>query len=313
MPGGPIDQAPRWGASHRRDVRRRSAHVCLLLLFMISSAPSNAAAARIVAVISSSLPPYVQALEGFRETVGAPFATMDLTQSAAHFDTDTEVVVAFGGKAAVGRYPNSAALVYCMAPGTNLAAGGSGKGPVRVHMLPHPGALIAGLKTIQPSASRLAVIWSSDGIESYLDRLRDEARAGGIEVLLERAVGNDLPSSLRRILRQRPDALWLPPDPLLVNPEAFSLLKGFTWSNRIPFYAPSDGLVERGAVASVACNFREIGRAAGRAARVALAGRIRDGEVYPERIETSMSVSAAAACGLSIPPDVLRRADRVYP
>ena len=151
-------------------------------------------------------------------------------------------------------------------------------------------------------------------VGAYIKTMREEAALGGIELLVERVErGRDLPSSLRDVIRKKPDALWLPADPLLVNPESFAILKGFTWSNRIPFYAPTDGLVGRGAAAAVSCDFREIGRTAGRAARLALTGKEIPSDFFPERILMTFNLSAAASCGLRIPADVLKRADRVYP
>jgi hypothetical protein len=251
-------------------------------------------------------------LDGFRETVGAEFAVIDLSKGPAELDSRTRVVVTFGGKAAVGRYPENATLIYCMAPGTHLSDRDPDHQPIRVHMLPHPGAVVAGIQAIQPSATRVVVLWSSAGMESYLQQLRREADATGLSILLEHVRSGDLPSTLRGMIQEKPDALWLPPDPLLINPESFAVLKGFTWSNRIPFYAPSDGLVERGAAASVSCDFREVGRAAGRAARMVLSGRPTAAEVFPERVTKSFNLSAAAACGLSIPPAIHRSADRIY-
>jgi putative tryptophan/tyrosine transport system substrate-binding protein len=286
----------------------------LVALLGLLSPSAAAAQPNVVALLSSRLGPYSEALEGFRETIGVPFTVSDLSEGAARVGARTRVVVAFGGKAALSTFPRGAALVYCMAPGTQVPEN-SNEGPrIRIHMVPPPAALLDRLKTIQPGVKRIAVIWSSDAMDSYIKTMRDDAERIGIELLVERVEGGrDLPSSLRDLIKKRPDALWLPADPLLVNPESFSILKGFTWSNEIPFYAPTDGLVERGAAAAVSSDFREIGRTAGRAARLVLTGKEIPPDFFPERILMSFNLSAAASCGLRIPADVLKRADRVYP
>jgi hypothetical protein len=289
----------------------------LLITALLTALPTHSIAAvrpDVVAVLSSHLGPYSEALEGFRETIGTPFTLSDLSDGGAGVGARTKVVVAFGGKAALTSFPRATALIYCMAPGTSVAESGKESPRVKVHMLPNPAALLARLKTIQPGVKRLAVIWSSDAMSAYIETMRADAARSGIELLVERVEGGrDLPSSLRDVIKKKPDALWLPADPLLVNPESFAILKSFTWSNGIPFYAPTDGLVERGAAAAISCDFREIGRTAGRAARLVLTGKQIPADLFPERILMSFNLSAAASCGLRIPAEVLKSADRVYP
>jgi ABC-type uncharacterized transport system substrate-binding protein len=135
-----------------------------------------------------------------------------------------------------------------------------------------------------------------------------------VQILAEKVQGpGDLPDHLRHLVGERADALWLPPDPLLVNAQNFTALKEFSWANDVPFYAPNDGLVEKGAVASVSSSFREIGRAAALAALAARSGPVGHKEVHPEKSETTVNLSAATQSGLRTAQDVLRKADRVLP
>ncbi len=121
----------------------------------------------------------------------------------------------------------------------------------------------------------------------------------------------DLPDHLRRLVAHRADALWLPPDPLLVTSQNFTALREFSASNQIPFYVPNEGLVEKGGVASVSSSFRDIGRAAALAATEALSVRPGRKEIHPEKCETTVNLTAANNSGLHTDPEVLRRAGRV--
>jgi ABC-type uncharacterized transport system substrate-binding protein len=148
----------------------------------------------------------------------------------------------------------------------------------------------------------------------YLEEIQQVCAGFGIKAIVTQVSGADaLPDRLRAVLQQGVDALWLPPDPLLINAQNFSVLKTFCWSNNIPFYAPTAGLVEQGAVASVSSSFREIGRAAGRVARRVLLGKIPEQVVYPDVVEVTLNLTAAANSKLQIPQEVRLKADRVLP
>jgi ABC-type uncharacterized transport system substrate-binding protein len=90
--------------------------------------------------------------------------------------------------------------------------------------------------------------------------------------------------------------------------------KEFGLSNNVAFYVPTGSLVDKGAVASITASFRESGRTAGRVAAQAQAGTLGNVEaVYPDRYELTVNLTAAAQSGLTIPPDVVKKADRVIP
>lgn len=288
--------------------------ISILVICLCLATGATGSAQEVMAVISSDLKPYLEAFEGFGEAFGRPVPFVNLEKEGLRVGPGVHVVVAFGGKAALEHYPDQATLVYCMAPGIRLRPADR-KGPlVRVQMLPRPGSALVKLKEIQPGLRRLEVLWTSDGIEDYLQEMQQVSPSLGVEVLVERLNGpDDLPDRLRALVGGRVDALWLSPDPLLVNSQSFSILREFSWSNDIPFYAPTAGLVEKGAVASVSTSFREIGRTAAMAVQRALAGTLSQGEVYPERSEVIVNMTAAANAGLRIPPEVSQKADRVLP
>lgn len=275
------------------------------------TAPPGAWAQEVVAVLSSELGPYRQAFDGFQNAFGRPVSTIVLQGQEPTLPSETRIVVTFGGRAAQGPYPDHVLVISCMAPG---GAWSRRHGTaIEVPMLPRAAAVLVRLRDIQPTVKRLAVLWASAPFEPYVRDMREAAAAMGITLLAEQLDGPDgLPDRLRALLEMT-DALWLLPDPVLVNARSFSVLKEYSWSNRVPFYAPTAGLVEQGATAAIANSFREIGRTAALAARRTLDGESVGATAYPERIEVTVNVTAAGKTGLAIPPPALQRVDRVLP
>lgn len=277
---------------------------------------SPAVAQDVVAVLSSDSPAYREALAGFEETFGHSVPTFTLPRDEARLPNSVKVIVAFGGKAATHRYPEDATLVYCLTPAFCVGPDQHAGPRIRVYVAPRQQAFLAKLKEIQPNLRRMAVfeVSQSPAVTEYLKEFTRAARANGIEAHIEfLSRTDDLPDRLRS-LAGKIDALWMPPDPLLVTPTAFAVAKEFGRSNNTPFYAPMDSLVDKGATASYAASFRESGRAAGRIAAKAAVGALDNVEaVYPERYELTINLTAAAQSGLTIAPDVIKKADRVVP
>jgi len=274
------------------------------------SGAGAAPAQEVVAVLSSDLTPYREALAGFESAFGEPVPSFNVAAGEPHITGATRVVVAFGGKAALRSYPGSARLVYCMAPATVV----EGDAVVHVHMVPPPAALVARLRQIQPGMKRLLVLWASPALRPYLQAVAEAAKPVGFELVLESVrTPDEIPSRLRSAMQRHVDAIWLAHDPLLVNTMMFSMLKEFSWENDVPLYAPNAGLVTEGAVASVSVSFREIGRTAAVVAREILARGTSEREVYPSQNEVAINLSAATQAGLRTPRDILQKAGRVIP
>lgn len=277
------------------------------------AACGTAIAQEVVAVLSADLSPYREAFEGFQEALGRTVPSFLLAEGSPRIALETRVVVAFGGKAAQWDYPDRVVLIYAMAPGTKLGLRDRKGFSIEIGILPRAGLILSKLKELQPSLKRLAVLWSSKAVEEYLGEIRNAADQVGLEVSTDRlGASADLPDRLRLLFRKT-DALWLLPDPPLVNSQTLSILKEYSWSNDIPFYAPTTGFVQQGATASISSSFREIGRAAGAAAQKALAGELVQGTVYPEKAEVAVSAKSAESAGLEIPIETLKKVDRMLP
>lgn len=278
-----------------------------------AAASPCSAAAEVAAVLSSKLDSYQQAFEGFQEAFAAPVATVNLQDDGSRIPRDVKVIVAFGGEAASLSHAGDVALVYCMAPGTRLEPRARGGPLVGISMLPAPARALPRFKEIQPNMKKLAFLWSSDAFKPYEKSLRKEAASMGLEILSFHLSGTqDLPDALRQ-MKGHVDALWFPPDPALINAGSFALVKEFSWSNQVPLYMPTEGLVKKGAAGAVSINFREVGRAAAEAVRLILAGKPCPEEVDPEKVEVVVNLTALAQTGVVLAEEVRKRVDKVIP
>jgi putative tryptophan/tyrosine transport system substrate-binding protein len=260
-----------------------------------------AACDEVVAVLSSRHKPYVEALAGFEESFGRAVPVLDAPDTG--LASDTKVVLAFGGRAASLAYPARVTVVYCLAPGLLLES----RRAVKIEMLPEPEALLDLLREVQPGLGRLGVFWLSRSFDRYLRELREAGRGRGVRVVAHPLADADaLPEALRGIAG-RVDALWVPPDPVLLTPSNIELIKHFAWEKDVPFFAPTAALLSLGAAAAVDASFLDIGRVAGETTRRVLEGRRTEGRVYPGKSSLSVNTTAAGESGLRIQPEVLKK------
>jgi ABC-type uncharacterized transport system substrate-binding protein len=99
----------------------------------------------------------------------------------------------------------------------------------------------------------------------------------------------------------------------MATPKNFATIKEFSLANNIPFYVPSEALVDQGAVASVTTLFQEMGVLAADLTRRALTGSLDTDQVFPEKVHVTVNLTAAVRTGLAIPSVVIKKIDRMIP
>ncbi len=281
----------------------------LIILMMMPVVALSEANLPVTAVLSSQSGPYRDALTGLELELGTTIQSFVLSQDKPKINKATRVVAAFGSKAALLNYPDNVILVYAMAPGTAIET----KNSIGICMEPDAAVLLANLRIIQPNLKRLGVLWQSLRFENYIRQLRKASAPLNISIESVHLTNNkDVPDNLRTIYGKI-DAIWLPPDPLLLNAASLAVFMEFSRSNHIPLFVPTRGLAEEGAAASVGPSFREIGRLTGIAVRQTLANLHPGNNLYAVNIELIINKSAAAQVGLKIPEEILRKADKVIP
>ncbi|MDE2511145.1 MAG: hypothetical protein KGL74_08480 [Elusimicrobia bacterium] len=283
------------------------------LLIGLAAAAAFAGTARaqeVVAVLSSDQSAYREVYEGFQSAFGATVPLLALGEAVPD---SAKVVLAFGGKASVQSYPARAVLVYAIAPSVIVDRKTHDGTSIKIMMEPEAGTLIRRLTSIQPGLKRLAVLWSNPGQAASVERLVRVGAARGVAVSAEKLEAADgLPARLRELMGKA-DAIWLEPDPALINARNFSIIKQYSYDNGIPFYAPTEGLAEQGATAAVSVAYREMGRTMAAAAKSVLAGSNPPGEIYSERVRVAVNRTAAKAAAPAVLAGIVNAADKVYP
>ena len=275
-----------------------------------------------VAVLKSGAPaswrPAVDALRRTARThhfteYELPAAPAQAQQAVTNMRGRAAVLVALGAPAAQAARAGlpDIPLVYCMVVD-----------PARAGLLPAPAPHVGGVlfdvpvrnqlaafRMVNPRAVRIGVLYSPD----HSAHVREAERAAPVLrlVVTARAVGGEreVPAGLRALLAgpDAVDALWLPPDALLLAADTRRFL--FEEMSRAgkAVYAFSSALMADGALASNGPDLVSVGQeAAGLVDRLA-AGE-RDLEVRVPRAELLVNLRVAARLNVTIPEAALKLA-----
>lgn len=264
----------------------------IVLLSALGLLALPARAGRVLAVLSSDSPHYRRAFDGFQSAWGSsvPFVVLGRDR----VPEPPGAVVAFGSRAALRRWPAGTRLVACLAPGARPEAA------ARIDLLPEPVLLMTRMKELLPDLRVLRVLWSSDAESDSVGEFVRAAARQGLAARSEQILRpEELPERLRS-LRGRADAVWLMPDPALVNARDFAILREYAAAARVPFLAPTEGLARLGATATLAAPFREAGRAAAEALRAQERGEPLRRRLHPAGLRVEVNAAEAARVGLDM-------------
>jgi ABC-type uncharacterized transport system substrate-binding protein len=236
---------------------------------------------------------------------------------------NVEVIVTAGTPAAlvIKKATNSVPLV--------MVAVGDPIGTNIVTSLAHPGGNITGLSSIAPELegkrlellkevipklSRVAVFWNP--LNSFhvgaLERARAAAETLQIQVqALGVRVQEELDDAFASVVKERPDALLVLADRVFLHNRA--RMMDFATKNRLPSINAYPELVEAGGLMSYGPSYEDMHRRAALYVDKILKGANPD-ELpveQPTKFTLMISLKAAKALGLTVPPTLLVRADEV--
>jgi len=210
-----------------------------------------------------------------------------------------------------------------------MAAVGDPVGTGLVASLAHPGGNITGLSAIasdlegkrlellrevMPKISHIAVIWNPISSFQVISEkeMQDAAKAFNIKALsLGVRTEDDLPNAFTAILKNKPGALFVLADRLFLHLR--TPLMDFALKHRLPGVHAYVELVEAGGLMSYGPSYGEMHRrAAYYVDRILKGTKPADLPVeQPTKFELVINLRTAKQIGLTIPPNVLARADRV--
>ena len=198
-----------------------------------------------------------------------------------------------------------------------------------VASLAHPGGNITGmsalasdlwpkrleiLKEISPKLSRVAMVWNKGLAGMTLEAKATQEVAGPLGVALQdRGIKDpdELEAVFAAMTKDRPDAFLALVDPV-VNSQQKRILE-FLATNRLPAIFESKEWVEAGGLISYGPSYADLfRRAAIQMDKILKGTKPADIPVeQPMKFEMVINLKTAKQIGLTIPPDVLARADRV--
>ena len=170
------------------------------------------------------------------------------------------------------------------------------------------------LKEAFPTVARVAFLWNSGGIRGNLSLTEMEAVAKALGLKLQslpvRGL-DDFESAFARLKKEGAEALITTSGPLLSTQQREVL--AFAAKNRLPAIYPASEFVEAGGLMSYAPNYTDLWRRAATYVDNILKGaKPSDLPVeQPTKFELIINLKAAKQIGLTIPPNVLARADKV--
>ena len=170
------------------------------------------------------------------------------------------------------------------------------------------------LKEVVPSASRVAVLWNPTNPTNPLQWKETQAAAPGLGVTLlslEAKAADDIERAFNAIRKERPGALIVIGDPMFGTHQ--KRITQLTIKSRLPAIYGAPESVDAGGLMSYGTNFADLFRRAATYVDKILKGtKPADLPVeQPKKFEFVINLKAAKQIGLTIPPNVLARADRV--
>jgi putative tryptophan/tyrosine transport system substrate-binding protein len=175
---------------------------------------------------------------------------------------------------------------------------------------------LAAFRLVYPRGVRVGVIYGGDpGVAKLVEEAQKAAVVVRISVVA-RQVGSDkdVPATLRALLSgdDAVDALWIPPDPLLLGDETRRYLLAETLKASKPVYAFSSALVAEGALVSDGPDLGSVGEEVGELVnRLAQGDRTARGLLLVPRAELVINKRIADKMKIEISPDALKAASKV--
>jgi len=299
-------------------------YVRVFLLLALAFSAASASAAEIAVLKSSDSPAFRPAIDNLRRAAAAHTVTeYDLRGDRAEAD---RVLASLKGKAAVlvtvGPLAAQAARevapeipqVFCMV-----------QDPARLSLVGVPNVTgvafsipiknqLAAFRLVNPRGVKIGVVYN----DANAGRLVEEAQKAATVVrltLVVRAVASnkDVPEALRALLKgvDAVDALWIPPDPILLGDESRRYVLAETLKAGKPVYSFSATLVAEGALVSNGPDLASIGDQAGDLVNRIAGGEKGKIEMLMPRAELVVNKEIADKLKIEIPADALRAANKV--
>jgi putative ABC transport system substrate-binding protein len=296
------------------------------MLALVALAPLRPAAAAEVAVVKSSdVASWRPAIDALRRVAAAhTISEYDLRNDRGTADS---VLAGLKGKNViiVALGPLAAQLVRSSLPDTPLIFA-MVQEPTKLGLAPAPSVAgvafaipiknqIAAFRMVNPKGVRIGVIYKEENTGRYVEEAIKAASLLRV-VMVTRAVASerDIPTALRSLLagEQAIDALWIPPDPVLLGDDTRRFLLGEMFKAGRAVYGSSSALVAEGALVSNGPDLVSIGEQIGELVNRLAAGDRSRIELLVPRAELVINKKIAGRLKIDVSAEVLKAANKVF-
>lgn len=300
----------------------RLARVRVVLFLLLGARASGAAEVAILK--STDTPAWKPTVEALRRVAAAHNYTehdfrgerTEGTRILGELKGRSAVLVALGPLAAQLAHEllPEAPLVFCMI-----------NDPDKMGLSPVPGLTgvafripirnqLAAFRMVNPRGVRIGVVHGPDAVDAVAEAMKAAPLVR--LALYPKALASDqeLPQALRQLFSgpEAVDALWVPPDSLLLGDETRRFLLSESTKAGKPIYAFSESLVLEGALVSNGPDFVSIGELAAELVNRLAAGERERIEMLVPRAELAINKKAAAKLKIEIPADALSAANKTF-
>jgi putative ABC transport system substrate-binding protein len=288
---------------------------------------------RIVIVKSSSSTPFLQAEEGFKKEIrkseieallmeydlsGESEGEDQIAQKIEDLKPDLIVTIGSRSTAVVSQRikdipivfsmvlnPVSSGFVQNMISSGNNLTGASLDIPLRIQL--------EKFKLIVPKLKRLGVLFTRDS-KPVIIEAQSLCKEIGVELVGELISSEkEIPGAVEA-LAQEVDGLWAVADTVIFTPQSTQYILLYTLRNGLPFMGFSTSFVKAGALFTLACDHKDVGRQAGELALRVLSGE-KPSQVpitIPRMIYLCLNLRTAEQIDLMIPEKIVSVAKEVF-
>ena len=278
---------------------------------------------RIAIVKSRDIPPFNQAIEGFKGVVNGEIYEYDMNGELKNGRYIKEIIRVWGYDLifAVGTLAAITASqikdipsVYCMVINPSRFGLQRERHMTGVSARPPMWLILAKFKEIMPDLKRIGVIYNPDKTGHLVDEAEEAADRLHLMLVARPIEGRrDIASGLCE-LWGRVDALWLLPDPIVLWEDTFRYMVAEATARGVPIFAFSKSMVESGAFAAVFPDYRGMGTQAGWLAEKVLQGYSPSklGLLQPVSCRVALNVKIAKLLGIDLPKNIIEDAE-IFP
>ncbi|MGQ0645096.1 MAG: ABC transporter substrate-binding protein [Elusimicrobiota bacterium] len=298
---------------------RRRLPGALAGLLLLACRPADAAErAKVALLMSDNNPIYVKIAKGIRETAQGEIKDISLggsgeAVSRAILDFNPDLLVAIGDAAVSWADRNFAGRPRLASGVVRQAKSRAAADSPGVSLDFSPAAYLRLIKEALPEARRVGLILSHSGVGQDFQQ---SARELGLEINVrsvqkEKAVGQ----AMQALKDWGVEVFLVTFDPLVMNPETWKYLVGFSVVHKVGLVVPSKALLKNGGVLSLEADYHALGRQTGALVNDA----VRDpglleggGFAYAVHGETGINLKMMEALGLKLRDSVRKSAVHVY-